>query len=512
MCGVVGLVSHSAVNQQIYDALLALQHRGQDSAGIVTWDADARLNLRKGNGLVRDVFEERHMRRLRGAMGIGHVRYPTAGTSSAAEAQPMYVNAPYGLSLAHNGNLTNSRRLEGDVFRAGLRHVNTSSDSEVLLNVFAHELQKIGAYEPTAEHIFAAVAGVHRRCRGAYAVVVMINGRGVVAFRDPHGIRPLGFGVKHTSAGREVMVASESNAIDILGFDFERDIRPGEAIYIEPNGEYTTKRCAPPAPPTPCIFELVYLAREDSIMDEISVYKARLRMGERLAKRILELYPDGKHDIDVVVPIPESSRTSAIPLAYALGVKFREGFVKNRYIGRTFIMPGQTQRAKSVQRKLNAIELEFQGKNVLLVEDSIVRGTTTGEIVRQARRAGARKVFMAVAAPPVRYPNVYGIDMPAAHEFVAYGREPEEIAETIGVDWLVYQSLDDLVAAAAEGNPNLKRFDCSVFDGKYITGDIDGDYLEHLSRLRSDNMKRDREAEHGEQFADASVIELHNHA
>ncbi|MCE2425176.1 MAG: amidophosphoribosyltransferase [Pseudomonadales bacterium] len=512
MCGVVGLVSHSGVNQQIYDALLALQHRGQDSAGIVTWDDDARLNLRKGNGLVRDVFEERHMRRLRGTMGIGHVRYPTAGTSSAAEAQPMYVNAPYGLSLAHNGNLTNSRRLEADVFRAGLRHVNTSSDSEVLLNVFAHELQKIGAHEPTAEHVFAAVAGVHRRCRGAYAVVVIINGRGVVAFRDPHGIRPLGFGVKRTSAGQEVMVASESNAIDILGFDFQRDVLPGEAIYIEPNGEYTTKRCAPPAVATPCIFELVYLAREDSIMDEISVYKARLRMGEKLAKRIQERYPDGNHDIDVVVPIPESSRTSAIPLAYALGVKFREGFVKNRYIGRTFIMPGQTQRTKSVQQKLNAIELEFQGKNVLLVEDSIVRGTTTGEIVRQARRAGARKVFMAVAAPPVRYPNVYGIDMPAAREFVAYGREPEEVAETIGVDWLVYQSLDDLVAAAAEGNPNLKRFDCSVFDGKYITGDIDGDYLEHLSRLRSDEVKQHREAEQGERFADATVIELHNHA
>ena len=484
MCGVVGLVSQSAVNQQIYDALLALQHRGQDSAGIVTWDDEYRLNLRKGNGLVRDVFEERHMRRLRGTMGIGHVRYPTAGTSSAAEAQPMYVNAPYGLSLAHNGNLTNSRRLEGDVFRAGLRHVNTNSDSEVLLNVFAHELQKIGAYEPTAEHIFAAVAGVHRRCRGAYAVVVMINGRGVVAFRDPHGIRPLGFGVKRTSAGQEVMVASESNAIDILGFDFQRDIQPGEAIYIEPNGQYATKRCAPSAAHTPCIFELVYLAREDSIMDEISVYKARLRMGEKLASRILERYPDGKHDIDVVVPIPESSRTSAIPLAYALGVKFREGFVKNRYIGRTFIMPGQTQRAKSVQQKLNAIELEFQGKNVLL----------------------------AVAAPPVRFPNVYGIDMPAAREFVAYGREPEEIAETIGVDWLVYQSLDDLVAAATEGNPNLKRFDCSVFDGEYVTGDIDGDYLEHLSRLRSDDVKQGREAEQGEQFSDATVIELHNHA
>jgi len=518
MCGVVGIVSQTAVNQQIYDALLALQHRGQDSAGMVTWDDAFRLNLRKGNGLVRDVFEERHMRRLRGNMGIGHVRYPTAGTSSAAEAQPMYVNAPYGISLAHNGNLTNARRLETDVFRAGLRHINTSSDSEVLLNVFAHELQKIGAFEPTAEHVFAAIAGVHRRCQGAYAVTMMINGRGVAAFRDPHGIRPLCFGVKKNRAGpgqpetQDVMVASESSAIDILGFDFVRDIQPGEAIFVDANGEYGTQRCAPRVAHTPCIFEHVYLAREDSIMDEISVYKARLRMGERLAKRILDRFPDGKHGIDVVIPIPESSRTSAIPLAYALGVKFREGFVKNRYIGRTFIMPGQTQRAKSVQQKLNAIELEFQGKNVLLVEDSIVRGTTTGQIVRQARRAGARKVFMAVAAPPVRYPNVYGIDMPAAHEFLAFNRTEEQVAETIGVDWVVYQTIEDLVAAAAEGNPKLDHFDCSVFDGHYVTGDIDGDYLDHLSRLRSDKVKQRTEAEQGDHQTDATVIELHNHA
>ncbi len=517
MCGVVGIVSRTAVNQQLYDALVALQHRGQDSAGMVTWDDGFRLNLRKGNGLVREVFEEHHMRRLRGTMGIGHVRYPTAGTASAAEAQPMYVNSPYGISLGHNGNLTNARRLEADVFRAGLRHVNTDSDSEVLLNVFAHELQKIGAYEPSPEHIFQAIAGVHRRCRGAYAVVAMINGRGIVAFRDPHGIRPLGFGVRQTEDGtgkgsQEVMVASESSAIDILGFDFVRDIQPGEGIYIEENGNYVTKRCAPAAEHTPCIFEHVYLAREDSIMDEISVYKARLRMGEKLAKHILARYPDGKHDIDVVIPIPESSRTSAIPLAYALGVKFREGFVKNRYIGRTFIMPGQDQRAKSVQQKLNAIELEFQGKNVLLVEDSIVRGTTTGQIVRQARRAGARKVFMAVAAPPVRYPNVYGIDMPSSHEFVAYNRTEEQIGEAIGVDWLVYQSIEDLVGAAAEGNSRLQRFECSVFDGDYVTGDIDEDYLDHLSRLRSDSVKRREETDDGQPAGDASVIELHNHA
>ena len=513
MCGVVGIVGASPVNQQIYDALLALQHRGQDSAGMVTWDDVHRLNLRKGNGLVRDVFEERHMLRLRGNIGVGHVRYPTAGSSSAAEAQPMYVNSPYGISLAHNGNLTNADRLESDVFRAGLRHVNTNSDSEILLNVFAHELHKIGVFDPGPEHVFAAIAGVNRRCSGAYAAVAMINGRGIVAFRDPHGIRPLAFGVKKVDDGnggqrQAVVVASESSAINILGFDFVRDIRPGEAIFIDSGGEYVTQRCAPAAAHTPCIFEHVYLAREDSIMDDVSVYKARLRMGEKLAQRILARF--GKdHDIDVVIPIPESSRTCAIPLAYALGIKFREGFVKNRYIGRTFIMPGQDQRAKSVQQKLNAIELEFQGKNVLLVEDSIVRGTTTSEIVGQARRAGARKVFMAVAAPPVRFPNVYGIDMPATHEFLATGRSEEEIAEAIGVDWLVYQSIEDLVAAAAEGNSKLRRFECSVFDGEYVTGDIDGDYLTQLSQMRSDSVKQRRDADH---VGDATVIELHNHA
>lgn len=513
MCGVVGIVSGSPVNQQLYDALLALQHRGQDSAGMVTWDDSNRLNLRKGNGLVRDVFEERHMQRLRGNMGVGHVRYPTAGTSSAAEAQPMYVNAPYGISLAHNGNLTNADRLETDVFRAGLRHVNTTSDSEILLNVFAHELHKVGVFDPGPEHVFAAIAGVNRRCRGAYAAVAMINGHGIAAFRDPHGIRPLAFGMRMVDDGdggqrREVMIASESSAINILGFDFVRDIRPGEGIFVDRNGEYVTQRCAPPAAHTPCIFEHVYLAREDSIMDDVSVYKARLRMGEKLAKRILARFSEN-HGIDVVIPIPESSRTCAIPLAYALGVKFREGFVKNRYIGRTFIMPGQSQRTKSVQQKLNAIELEFQGKNVLLVEDSIVRGTTTGEIVRQARKAGARNVYMAVAAPPVRYPNVYGIDMPAAGEFLAYDRTEDEIAEAIGVDWLIYQSIEDLVAAAVEGNSKLRRFECSVFDGEYVTGDIDGEYLNHLSRTRSDTVKRRRDDEH---VGDATVIELHNHA
>ncbi len=562
MCGVVGIVSQGAVNQKLYDALLALQHRGQDSAGMVTWEslrrgsargipshekslqpgsargnpsheknlqrgrgisrrqageapagraasqADGRLQLRKGNGLVREIFEERHMRRLRGNMGIGHVRYPTAGTSSAAEAQPMYVNAPYGISLAHNGNLTNAGQLEENLFHDGLRHVNTDSDSEILLNVFAHELHKVGSLHPDAENVFDAVAGVHQRCRGAYAAVAMINGRGIVAFRDPHGIRPLAYGVRETAAGQEAMVASESCALDILGFEFVSDVAPGEAVFINADGRCVVQRCAPPTVHAPCIFEYVYLAREDSIMDDISVYKARLRMGEKLAQRILARYPKRKHDIDVVIPIPESSRASAIPLAYALDVKFREGFVKNRYIGRTFIMPGQNQRAKSVQQKLNAIDLEFQGKNVLLVEDSIVRGTTTGQIVRQARKAGARRVFMAVAAPPVHYPNVYGIDMPAAEEFLAHNRTEQQIAERIGVDWLVYQTIEDLVAAAAEGNDKLERFECSVFDGDYVTGDIDEDYLAQLSQARSDQSKQ-RETEPSDEPA---VIELHNHA
>ena len=530
MCGVVGIVGRSPVNQSIYDALLALQHRGQDSAGMVTWDsspatgapsAQGRLQLRKGNGLVRDVFEERHMLRLRGNMGIGHVRYPTAGTASAAEAQPMYVNAPYGISLAHNGNLTNADELAAGVFRAGLRHVNTDSDSEILLNVFAHELQKIGAETPDADDVFTAIAGVERRCRGAYAAVAMINGLGVVAFRDPHGIRPLCYGIRRGPDGAEAMVASESNALDILGFDFVDDVGPGEAVFIAADGTCHRRRCAPAAEHAPCVFEYVYLAREDSVIDDISVYKARLRMGERLAANIQARYrrrhrkldPNHArpgHDISVVIPVPESSRSAAIPVANALGVDFREGFVKNRYIGRTFIMPGQTQRTKSVHQKLNAIVDVFQNQNVLLVEDSIVRGTTTRQIVRQARQAGADKVFLAVAAPPVRFPNVYGIDMPAAHEFVAHPQLTErQIANRIGVDWLLYLPLNDLVSAVRGGHETIKRFECSVFDGDYVTGDVEEQYLERLSIARSDAMKRRQDTE---QANDAAVIELHNHA
>ncbi len=507
MCGIVGIANNQAVNHQLYDALTVLQHRGQDAAGIVTSDGE-KLYLRKGNGLVRDVFHQQHMARLGGHLGIGHVRYPTAGSSSSAEAQPMYVNSPYGIVLAHNGNLTNTETLKADLFREDMRHVNTDSDSEVLLNVFAHELQLQRAEQPEAEHVFAAVEGVHKRARGAYAAVALIVGGGIVAFRDPNGIRPLVFGRRQTPQGDEFMVASESVALDILGFERVRDVAPGEAVYIK-DGKLHTKVCSSNTNLTPCIFEYVYLARPDSIMDEVSVYKARLRMGEHLANRILERYPDGKHDIDVVIPIPDTGRTAALPLAHQLDVKYREGFIKNRYIGRTFIMPGQQQRRKSVRQKLNPIELEFKGKNVLLVDDSIVRGTTIQQIIQLARDAGARRVYIASAAPAIRYPNVYGIDMPTPDEFIAHNRNEDEVAKLIGADWLIYQQIEDLVESAQQGNPDITNFDCSVFDGHYVTGDIDVGYLESLSLRRSDKMKQRRDADLN---PDQSVIELHNHA
>src|SRR5690606_31890630 len=469
MCGIVGIVGRSYVNQAIYDGLTILQHRGQDAAGIVTCDGD-RLFLRKDNGMVRDVFRNRHMRRLVGNMGIGHVRYPTAGSSSSAEAQPFYVNSPYGITLAHNGNLTNTEQLAEDIFKADLRHINTNSDSEVLLNVFAHELQTLGKLTPQPDDIFEAVARVHRRVEGAYAVIAMITGYGILAFRDPHGIRPVCYGRRETPQGPEYMIASESVALSGLGFHLERDLAPGEAIYITAEGEVHTRQCADNPVLQPCIFEHVYLARPDSIIDGISVYKARLRMGEKLAEKILREWPN--HDIDVVIPIPDTSRTAALQMANMLEVKYREGFIKNRYIGRTFIMPGQQLRKKSVRQKLNAIELEFQGKNVLLVDDSIVRGTTCNEIIQMAREAGANKVYFASAAPPVIYPNVYGIDMPAANELIAHGRSVDEISKLIGADKLIFQDLEDLVETCREGNPAIKRFDCSVFDGQYVAGKI----------------------------------------
>ena len=489
MCGLVGVVTSVDVGVCLYDTLTVLQHRGQDAAGIMTSD-NGKLNLRKDNGLIKDVFRTRHMRRLTGQIGIGHVRYPTAGSTSPALAQPFYVNSPYGLALAHNGNLTNTEELSRDLFKADLRHINTDSDSEVLLNVFAHELQCRGNINPTPEDLFAAVSGVHDRCRGGFAAVVMITGYGILGFRDRNGIRPLVFGSRQTDNGNEYMIASESVALDSQGFNLDRDVAPGEAVFIDVNGNLHSKVCTEPGEHTPCIFEQVYFARPDSLMDGISVYKARLRMGEKLADKLKRLRPN--HDIDVVIPIPDTSRTSALELANRLGLKYREGFVKNRYIGRTFIMPGQSQRKKSVRQKLNAIELEFKGKNVLLIDDSIVRGTTSKQIIQMAREAGANKVYFASAAPPIRYPNVYGIDMPAASELIAAGKTNSEVEELIGADWLVYQDLEDLIAAAAEGNPTVGRYECSVFDGEYITGDVDEMYLKRLENIRNDAAKQSK--------------------
>ena len=491
MCGIVGIVGKSAVNQAIYDALTVLQHRGQDAAGIVTWGDDG-LNVKKRNGLVRDVFQQRHMLKLTGNVGMGHVRYPTAGGSRSAEAQPFYVNSPYGICLAHNGNLTNYDELAGLLTREDRRHLNTNSDSEVLLNVFAHELQRRTNGRPAPEQVFDAVEAVHRRCSGGYAVVAMIIGHGLVAFRDPNGIRPIVIGRRETKQGAEYMVASESVALDILQFERLRDVHPGEAIFIENDGVLHSREYPGPTGCSPCIFEFVYFSRPDSIIDNLSVYKARLRMGEQLAGQIVREWPE--HDIDVVIPIPDTSRTAAVQVAHHLGVKYREGFIKNRYIGRTFIMPGQAERAQSVRRKLNAIDLEFRGKNVLLVDDSIIRGTTSKQIIRMARDAGARKVYFASAAPPVRFPNVYGIDMPAASELIANGRTVAEVQELIGADKLIYQDLHGLIRSVRHDNSEITEFDTSCFSGKYVTGDVTEDYLRNLERVRNDNAKLQRNA------------------
>ena len=489
MCGIVGIVGHEPVAQALYDAMTVLQHRGQDAAGIVT-DHQGELCRRKTNGLVRDVFRERHMRRLKGNVGIGHVRYPTAGGSRSSEAQPFYVNSPFGICLAHNGNLTNAHELKDLLIREDRRHLNTGSDSEVLLNVFAHELQRLGDRRIDPADIFRAVEGVHRRCRGGYAVVAMIIGHGIVGFRDPYGIRPILIGRRETARGVEHMLASESVALDALGFELLRDLKPGEAAFVDHQGRLHTDDCGGRRAYAPCIFEFVYFARPDSIIDEMSVYKARLRMGEYLAEKILRLRPE--HDIDVVIPIPDTSRTSAVQTAHRLGLKYREGFVKNRYIGRTFIMPGQAMRKRSVHHKLNAIELEFRDKNVLLVDDSIVRGTTSKQIIEIAREAGAKKVYFASAAPPVRFPNVYGIDMPATDEFVANGRTEDEIGRLIGADWLVYQDLEDLINSVQHDNLEITGFDTSCFSGDYVTGDISEDYLRAIEQDRSDAAKARR--------------------
>ncbi|RUO47715.1 amidophosphoribosyltransferase [Pseudidiomarina aquimaris] len=501
MCGIVGIVGKDPVNQALYDSLTMLQHRGQDAAGIMTVHNDT-LRLRKANGLVRDVFHTRHMHRLAGRVGIGHVRYPTAGSSSSAEAQPFYVNSPFGIAMAHNGNLTNAQEIQEQLFAKARRHINTTSDSEILLNIFAHELYQQQSLELTADDVFATVSRVHRQIRGAYAVVAMIIGFGIVAFRDPWGIRPLVLGKRETPNGNEYIVASESVAIDGTGFKYERDIEPGEAVYITEDGELYSRQCADNPQHCPCIFEYVYFARPDSFIDKISVYASRVNMGRKLGEKIKRDY--AHLDIDVVIPIPETSCDIALEMANILDLPYRQGFVKNRYIGRTFIMPGQTQRRKSVRRKLNAIGAEFRGKNVLLVDDSIVRGTTSEQIIEMAREAGAKKVYFASAAPEIRFPNVYGIDMPSANELIGHGREADEINALIKADGLIYQDLEDLIAAVKEENPSIQQFETSVFSGEYITGDINQTYLDRLDAARNDV------ARHGGDGEEDANLELHN--
>ena len=490
MCGIVGIYSETHVASTIYDSLLMLQHRGQDAAGMVVCNEVGRLNSRKSMGYVRDAFQQSHMNKLLGNYGIGHVRYPTAGGAGKEFAQPMYVNSPYGISLAHNGNLTNSKALARELFHAEMRHLNTDSDSEVLLNIFAHELGKQRAILPSKKHFFQAVRKTHSRCQGAYAVVALITGFGLLAFRDPRGIRPLVIGEKDGPTKKEYIIASENASFSALGFKTLRDVNPGEAVFIDVDGNLHSQQCAEHSKATPCLFEYVYLARPDSTLDKISVYKARMRMGQKLAKKIVELNPN--HDIDVVIPIPDSSTTAALQLAAALKLPYRQGFVKNRYIGRTFIMPNQEERQKSVRRKLNILDLEFQGKNVLLVDDSIVRGTTCKRIIEMAREAGAKKVYFSSAAPPVKFQNLYGIDMAATNELIASGKTDEEVAKEIGADWLIYQDLEDLIASAKEGNPSIEDFEMSIFNGEYPTS-ISDEYLAELELLRQDHQKIARE-------------------
>jgi amidophosphoribosyltransferase len=497
MCGIVGVVSNTPVNQLIYDALLLLQHRGQDAAGIVT-QQERKFFMHKAKGMVRDAFRTRNMRSLPGNCGLGQVRYPTAGNAfSEEEAQPFYVNAPFGIVLVHNGNLTNAHALKAELFSTDHRHINTESDSEVLLNVLAHEIGETTRGLPlTPRDVFEAVRRVHLRVRGSYAVIALIAGHGVLAFRDPYGIRPLCMGLGDGT----VMLASESVAMEGTNHKFDRNIAPGEAVFVDLQGQVHAQQCAQNPVLSPCIFEYVYLARPDSVMDGISVYQARLNLGETLAKRVISTVPP--NEIDVVIPIPESSRPSAAQLAQLLGLPYREGFVKNRYVGRTFIMPGQSVRKKSVRQKLNVIASEFKGRNVLLVDDSIVRGTTSREIVQMARDAGARKVYMASAAPPVRFPNVYGIDMPTPQELVAHNRTVEEIRQIIGCDALIYQDVDGMKKAIGSLNPAIKGFDASCFDGVYVTGDIT---LEDIVRLNASRVSGD------ESLEDTSRLALPNH-
>ena len=502
MCGIVGVISRQPVNQLIYDALLLLQHRGQDAAGIVTM-LGTKCFMHKARGMVRDIFRTRNMRALPGNVGLGQVRYPTAGNAySEEEAQPFYVNAPFGIVLVHNGNLTNAHALKKELFDIDRRHINTESDTEVLINILAHELELAARDLPLSpDEIFKAVAAVHRRVKGSYAVVALIAGHGLLAFRDPYGIRPLCFGTSDGSGGQEFMVASESVALEGTSHKFVRDVAPGEAIFIDLAGQLHSRQCADAPTLNPCMFEYVYLARPDSVIDGISVYQARLNLGETLAQRLVSTMPPS--EIDVVIPIPESSRPSAMQLAQKIGKPYREGFVKNRYVGRTFIMPGQAVRKKSVRQKLNAIGVEFKGRNVLLVDDSIVRGTTSKEIVQMAREAGARKVYMASAAPPVKYPNVYGIDMPTQEELIAHGRSPDEIRDFIGADALIYQDVDAMKRVVAALNPAIQTFEASCFDGRYITGDVS---LEDFALMKAQRAAQGED----EDAADRSRLALQN--
>ena len=506
MCGIIGIIANKQVNQDIYDALTIIQHRGQDAAGIMTSNQE-RVFLRKSNGLVRDAIRKSHMLNLKGNMGIGHVRYPTAGTESAAESQPFYVNSPYGLGIVHNGNLTNTELLAQALAETDCRHLNTSSDSEVLLNVLAYELQQVGGTCLATRSLFQAVKALYSRVKGAYAAIALINGYGLLAFRDPNGIRPLVYGKRDTELGPEYMIASETIALDVLGFELIADVAPGEAIFIDLEGKVHRKQCVPKASHSPCIFEYIYLARPDTVIDNIPVYQARLNMGKKLAEKILREHPD--NDIDVVIPIPDTSRTSAFALAQKLGLDYSEGFVKNRYIGRTFIMPEQNARRSSVRLKLNAMREEFEGKNVLLVDDSIVRGTTSGEIIQMARDVGAKKVYFASAAPEVRYPNVYGIDMPIAKELIAHDKTAEEVATIIGADWLIYQDLDDVYMAindaAKRDEDKIEQFEDSIFTGEYITGDIDKQYLDHVASLRNNDAKKKNNNAH---HTDGSISDV----
>ncbi len=495
MCGIVGVFGHQPVGQIIYDSLSMLQHRGQDAAGIATSFED-RFYLHKGNGLITDVFDPGNMAKLIGTAGIGHVRYPTAGCGSVAEAQPFYVNSPYGIVFAHNGNLTNVGEIVESIFQRDLRHLNTTSDSEVMLNVFAHALAQRHAAHPSAEDVFAAVEEVHRRCKGGYSVVAMISGVGMLGFRDLYGIRPLVFGSRGKEGlfpgqSKDYMIASESVGLGVAGFKLDRDLQPGECVFIDMNGQLHTHQSPLAHEKSPCLFEYVYLARPDSVLDGASVYQCRINMGVKLAEKIRRNWADKQ--LDVIIPIPSTSRTAALEIATRLNLPYREGFVRNRYVGRTFIMPGQAQRQSSIRRKLNPIPQEFAGKNVLLVDDSIVRGTTIKELVAMCRELGAKKVYVCSAAPPVIYPNVYGIDMPARSELIASGRTIDQLAQHIGADGIIFQDLADLISSITDVCPTLTHFDTSVFDGTYVTGDVTESYLEKLEKQRNDTTKRNQD-------------------